>query len=47
MKMFLTQPRVQAEQVVLETHPHLHDPVFPVVKALQLVPIIHVRKKER
>ncbi|KAG4040413.1 hypothetical protein PC123_g24044 [Phytophthora cactorum] len=46
-KLFLHQPRVQVQLVVLETFPRLHDLISPVTKALQLIPAIQVQTKER
>ncbi|KAG6953939.1 hypothetical protein JG688_00012575 [Phytophthora aleatoria] len=46
-KLFLPQPRVKVQLVVLETLPRLHDLVFLVAKVLQLIPAVQVQMKER
>ncbi|KAG2785547.1 hypothetical protein JG687_00014576 [Phytophthora cactorum] len=45
-KLFLPQPRVQVQLVVLEPLPRLHDLVFLVAKVLQLIPAVQVQMKE-
>ncbi|KAG3091966.1 hypothetical protein PI124_g15895 [Phytophthora idaei] len=47
MKLFLSQPRVQAQLVMLESYPHPHALVFLVAKVLQPIPAIKVTMKER
>ncbi|KAG3057073.1 hypothetical protein PI124_g23025 [Phytophthora idaei] len=46
-KLFLPQPRVQVQPVVLEKLPRLHDLVFLAAKVPRLIPVIQVRTKER
>ncbi|KAG2795337.1 hypothetical protein PC129_g22077 [Phytophthora cactorum] len=46
-KLFLPQPRVQVQLVVLETLPLLHDLIFLVAKVPRLIPAVQVQMKER
>ncbi|KAG3184937.1 hypothetical protein PC128_g13547 [Phytophthora cactorum] len=46
-KLFLPQPRVQVQLVVMETLPRLHDVVALVAKVLRLIPAVQMQMKER
>ncbi|KAG3072379.1 hypothetical protein PI124_g22335 [Phytophthora idaei] len=46
-KLFLPQPRVQVQLVVLETLPRLHDLMFLVAKVPRLILAVQVQMKER
>ncbi|KAG3058885.1 hypothetical protein PI125_g25155 [Phytophthora idaei] len=46
-KLFLPQPRVQVQLVVLETLPRLHDLMSLMAKVLRLIQAIQVQMKER
>ncbi|KAG2764233.1 hypothetical protein PC129_g5930 [Phytophthora cactorum] len=46
-KPFVPQPMVQAQLVVLETFPRLHDLVFLVAKVHRLIPAVQAQTKER
>ncbi|KAG3069359.1 hypothetical protein PI125_g23231 [Phytophthora idaei] len=46
-KLFLPQPRVQVQLVVLETLPRLHDLMFLVAKVPRLILAVQVQTKGR